>query len=121
MANLEQWGSPGFRGYEVSDHGQVRSVDRIVAAKYTLAGRRSSRLIKGQILTPVYRKDGTPCFNLWRGNRCYQVPLRRLMLLAFGPPRPPGTDAINVNGDVADNALSNLRWERKHKKVLVMR
>lgn len=118
MANVEQWkGIAGWRGYEISDQARARSLDRWVAAKYTQAGRRSARFIKGQILTPVIRPDGTACVNLWRGNRCIQVPIRRLMLLAFVGPRPRGLDAINVNRDVTDNALSNLAWGRKRSLI----
>jgi hypothetical protein len=108
---VTQWkGVPGWRGYEVSDDGQARSLDRLVAAKYTVAGQRSSRLIKGKVLTPVLRHDGTPCVDLWRGNRYIRVPIRRLMMVAFVGHRPRGADAININGNVADNALTNLKW-----------
>jgi hypothetical protein len=111
MANVEQWAAvPGFRGYEVSDQANARSRDRIVAAKYTITGRRSSRMIKGQMLTPVIRPDGTPCYNLWRGNTYVQVPVRRLMMLAFVSPRPQGMDAVNIDRDVTHNSLPNLKW-----------
>jgi hypothetical protein len=108
---MDSWTAvPGWRGYQINEAAQVRSLDRIVAAKYTLAGRRSSRFIKGKVLTPTLRPDGTPCVNLWRANRCVQVPVRRLMLLTFVGVRPRGMDAKNLDGDVTNNALSNLAW-----------
>jgi hypothetical protein len=33
-----------------------------------------------------------------------------LVLEAFVGPRPPGTEAMHLDGDRASNALSNLRW-----------
>jgi hypothetical protein len=101
---------PGYRAYEVSSDGQVRSLDRVVGAKYTKHGKRSSRFIKGQVLTLRLRPDGTPCANLWRRADYEQVPVRRLMMLAFRGARPRGMDAVNSNGDVTDNRLENLKW-----------
>ena len=101
---------PGYRAYEVSSEGRVRSLDRLVAAKLMLTGKRSSRLIKGRTLTPVIRPDGTPCANLWRQGDYVQVPIRRLMMLAFVGPRPRGMDAAPINGDMTSTDLSNLHW-----------
>jgi hypothetical protein len=119
---VPEWkGVPGWRAYQVSTDAQARSVDRLVGGKMTITGRRSSRFIKGMMLTPVPRADGTPCVNLWRGNRYVQVPIRRLMMLAFKGPRPRGMDAENIDGDVTNNDLSNLRWAYSRKTITFKR
>ena len=107
----EQWRpvlDPRFSSsYRVSDQGRARSLPRQVA------GRGGSiRTVKGQILSPRVRPDGTRAVNLWIENDYIQFPLRRLILEAFtGRAQPPGYDAKNINGDPADNRLCNLRWE----------
>jgi hypothetical protein len=103
----------GWPGYEVSDQGNARSVDRMVDGRYSLNGKQSTRFIAGKPLTPVPHKNGTPAVNLWRGNVCTQVPIRRLMLLAFVGPQPRGMDAVNIDGDTTNNDLGNLCWDWK--------
>ena len=63
------------------------------------------------MLTPRIRPDGTYVVNLWRNNKYRQVPIRRIVLEAFDRAQPRGMDAINVNGNPADNNLKNLRWQ----------
>lgn len=92
--------------YEVSDGGHVRSIPRKVAGR-----GKSVRTLRGKLLSPRVRPDGTRAVNLWRGNTYVQKPVKRLVLEAFGSPQPAGYDAVNVNEDPADNRLSNLKWE----------
>jgi len=101
---------PGWRFYEMSDYGNCRSLDRVVDGKVNGEGEISKRLIKGALLTPRIRPDGTPCFNLWHGNDYVQIPARRLVLMTFVSPQPRGMDAKNKDGDVANNRLDNLEW-----------
>lgn len=91
--------------YEVSSHGLVRSVERYVKGR-----EGSSRKLQGRQLTPRVRPDGVVAVNLWRGNRYRQLPVRRLVLEAFDRAKPQGFDAVNRNGDPADNKLANLEW-----------
>lgn len=92
--------------YEASTRGLARSLDRDVK------GRDDSvRRIKGKLLTPRVRPDGTVAVNLWRGNTYRQVPMRRVVLEAHDGPCPEGMDAANKNGDPADNRLANLEWK----------
>jgi hypothetical protein len=108
---LEQWRpvlDPRFsNSYEVSDMGRARSVTREVA------GRGDSiRKVKGKILSPRIRPDGTRAVNLWLDNDYIQYPVKRLVLEAFtGRRQPRGYDAKNIDDDPANNRLSNLRWE----------
>ena len=78
-----------------------------------MKGRENShRKLQGKLLTPRIRPDGTMAVNLWCKNRYRQVPIRRLVLEAFDRAQPMGYDAANMNGDLADNRLINLQWER---------
>jgi hypothetical protein len=109
---IEHWrGIPGWPDYEISDQGRARSKSRWVDGRLDANGRRSRRLVKGKLLKPVVRDSGIPCFNLWRGNDYRQFPVRRLVLLAFNRPGPRGADAVNVDGDLSNNRLGNLKWE----------
>jgi hypothetical protein len=100
----------GFEGhYEVSDQGNVRSLDQVVAH-----WRGGTRLRRGKYLKPgatggsgaylfvVLMNDGKT-----RSNRC----VHRLVLEAFVGPRPEGMQACHNDGDPHNNALSNLRWD----------
>lgn len=96
---------PGHPGYQVSDQGRVRSVDRVVQGR-----EGSARRVKGRVLTPLVRPDGLRVVNLWLNNTYCQRPVRELVLVAFDRPCPTGFEAVNVNGDSVDNRLCNLRW-----------
>lgn len=95
----------GYEGiYEVSDHGRVRSVDRVVAHP----GGDSAR--KGRVLKPCGDGRGYKQVNLWRDGSGGSVKVHRLVLEAFAGPCPDGMLACHTNGDNSDNRPSNLRW-----------
>lgn len=102
----EQWRPvPGYEGYyEVSDHGNVRSVDRKVPRgqnQLTVRGRKT-----GQFPNP----SGHLITNLQRGNVSRSFLVHRLVMSAFGGP-PTGDQIVCHNdGNPANNHLSNLRW-----------
>jgi hypothetical protein len=107
----EQWRPiPGYEGhYEISDLGQVRSIDRLVDR-----GNRRMRL-KGRILKPEQRcPDG--------GRIYYVVKLSKdgivskwyvhiLVLTIFRGECPEGQEGCHNNGISTDNRLENLRWD----------
>ena len=95
---------PGYEGrYEISDRGNARSLDRVVADGRDYKGK----LIVGSFDTDGYRQIGLRASNgtrkTWR--------IHALVLLAFVGPRPEGYFACHNNGDNTDNRLSNLRWD----------
>jgi len=96
---------PDWEGrYEVSDTGQVRSVDRRVrdARGYDVFMRGQpikSRLVRGY-----------PQVNLMRPGKTWSAKVHTLVLLAFVGQRPDGHEARHLNGDRTDNRLENLRW-----------
>lgn len=94
---------PGFESYyEVSDTGAVRGVDRVDAG-----GRRW----RGRVLST--KRAGTGGYvwqTLCRGDNRRHAKTHILVLEAFVGPRPDGAVARHLDGNVKNNALSNLAW-----------
>lgn len=103
MTAQEQWAPiPGYEGsYEASDRGRVRSLDRI-----TDRGRKW----RGKIMTPYVMDNGYAIVTLWRAGTQRPQLVHRLVLAAFYGKPKPGQEARHLNGDQADNRLSNLQW-----------
>jgi len=96
---------PGWEGmYEVSDAGEVRSLDRMKPY------RDSLRRAAGCVLSPSFVK-GYPRVNLWFNGR--QIPhLVHTLVAAAHLPVPP-TPAHQINhkdGDRANPRAGNLEW-----------
>lgn len=112
---MELWlAIPEFEGeYEVSDLGNVRSLDR---QQSSYGGR-------------VWTRRGRPMKQTWDG-RYYVVSLcgsktkarryvHQLVLEAFVGPRPDSTyHGCHKSGDARDNTLTNLRWDTAQSNVL---
>lgn len=95
---------PGHSGYEVSDEGNVRSVDRVVK------GRR----YRGKILSPCLSNRGKLVVTL--GRRCTR-PVHLLVMLAFVGPLPRGMETCHNNDDPFDNNLRNLRYDTRSGNI----
>ncbi len=91
---------PGHSGYEVSDLGNVRGVDRVIEQSN---GKRVPW--RGRRLRTWPDKDGYLCVRLGQGPR-HRVHV--LVLETFVGPRPPGHDGLHNNGDSGDPRLRNL-------------
>lgn len=104
---MERWRPVvGFEGlYEVSELGGVRSLARIVhysgrftrrhAARTLRAGIGERRHLLVALQRDKFRKTG------W---------IHRLVLEAFVGPCPEGMQCRHLDGDPANNRLSNLKW-----------
>ena len=94
----------GFESlYEVSDHGRVRSLDRLIPH-----GRGSGmRTRKGQILRPGRKSSGHLSVAITRGN---SLDVHCLVLEAFVGPCPDGQEGLHWDDDASNNNLENLRW-----------
>ena len=103
MAAKEVWRSiPGYEGYEASDRGRIRSVDREV-----WCGTHYRRW-KGRILKPGPGSWGHKIVVV--GERRTKL-VHQLVMLAFVGPCPEGKQVCHNNGFPTDNRLSNLRYD----------
>ncbi len=108
MILREEWRPiPGHAGYEVSDLGRVRSVDRYVnrgPSRRHPAG--FARLYKGRALRPGRSRSGY--LSVVIRERTY--PVQHLVALAFIGPRPAGRYVLHNDGRHDNNAATNLRY-----------
>ena len=97
----------GYGGYyQVSSHGQVRSLDRIV-----MSGGYP-RKIKGQILAQTTDRDGYKHLRLRKNGKEKSFFVHRLVAEAFVYNKKPDEN-LQVNHkdeDKANNHFSNLEW-----------
>jgi NUMOD4 motif/HNH endonuclease len=92
--------------YEVSDHGRVRSVDRVIQRK-----DGTTYYVEGCVLKPTL-KAGYPAVCLCPGERKGQLfKIHTLVLEAFRGPCPAGQQCCHGNDISTDNRLENLRWD----------
>jgi len=109
----EQWlPVKGYEGlYEVSDHGRVRSLERVVMRSNGAPQKVRAKLLRQSIL------DGYPSVGLTltrNGSRRRQV--HRLMAEAFlGPAK--GLDARHLDGCRHNNLLTNLSYGTRKENV----
>lgn len=106
---------PGYEGfYEVSDHGRVRSLARVVL--------RSDGVLqpyKGRVLSPGRKKLTEHLFVILCGadKRHRNQQVHRLVLFAFVGPAPPGMVCCHWDDDPTNNHLGNLRWDTRRENV----
>lgn len=106
---MEEWRSiSGFDGYEVSDHGRVRSIKR---NGYKILKSRPLTTIKYDHAVYPLKPSGTRITSVGINfaGKTHQV--HRLVLLAFRGPCPLGMEGCHNDGDAANNKLTNLRWD----------
>lgn len=92
--------------YEVSNMGNVRSIDRPLTYK---DGRKG--FIKGKPKKISAGAHGYPVTRLTRNGRTKGALVHRLVLEAFVGPCPPNMEACHANAIRTDNRLENLRWD----------
>lgn len=106
---------PGHPGYQVSDRGNVRSVDRY--KEVYARGKLQRRLYRGRLLKPAaYCKTGHLSLPLGRG--CNGIPVHQLVLSAFEGPCPEGMEVLHKNGVSTDNRFENLRYGSRTENIL---
>jgi len=95
---------PGFPGYEVSDHGRVRSYrDRYGLSKVLDTVQT--------YIKPSPRYRGRLYASLSINGKSFQISIHRLVLLAFVGPCPEGLVSCHNDGNHLNNHISNLRWD----------
>lgn len=98
----------GFEGiYEVSDHGRVRSLARIVPI---VDGASPARRVPAKVLSPGTNSSGYLHVTLFRAGVRRLRKVHHLVLDAFFGDCPEGCQALHGNAIRNDNRISNLRW-----------
>lgn len=96
---------PGFEafvGYRVSRDGRVESCRKRGSSRDTITGRwKPRKTVWGGGYQRVNLRGDTV-------SRLFSV--HRLVLLAFGPPRPSGYLALHKDGNPSNNVIGNLYW-----------
>lgn len=120
LFDLEEWRPiPGYEGlYEVSAHGQVRSLDRIIVGSDGVPQRR-----KGKILAQItHNKYGHQIVGLRSGHqRKKKIFVHRLVLTAFVGAREEGEVCRHLDGDSRNNHVSNLAWGTHEENMADMK
>ena len=103
----------GYQGfYEVSDHGTVRSIDRVVSLP---KGR--TKKIAGKIIAPKRHSQGYLFVSLSQGGTVKNRYIHRLVATAFIP-NPHGLPEVNhLLGDKTDNRVASLQWVTHKENV----
>lgn len=117
IMRTEVWRAiPGFEGfYEVSDHGQVRSLDRMrpTDRQGRCRGRNRGRLLKQR------NSRGYRVLDLWNRDRVvFHMSVHALVLMAFVGPRPDDHQCCHRDGNRANNRVENLYWGTRSENEL---
>lgn len=112
MNNKEIWKIiKGYENsYEVSNFGNVRSVDRNIKCK-----NGAIKFIKGKLLYLNHSKyDGSHkirvTVELWKNNKVKRFTIGRLVAIAFLPNEENKPTVNHKDGEPLNNNLSNLEW-----------
>lgn len=92
--------------YQVSNLGNVRSLDRVVNSNSTVG----TRIQKGSIKKQSTKDNGYKVVSLWADGKGYMRYVHRLVALAFldNPDNKPTVD--HIDRDKSNNCVENLRW-----------
>ena len=96
---------PEYPGYQASSLGRIRSLDRRVPCK------SKTRVHKGRVLKQASHPNGyllcAPCIN----GKVRAAYVHHLVMRAFVGPLPEGCWTAHNDGNPANNALTNLRYD----------
>jgi hypothetical protein len=114
---VETWKPiPGFEGrYEVSDLGNVRSVDRIIVDSNGYTRRRKGRPIRQR--TPRCNQGYCRIDISDSHQKVHAVLVHKAVVEAFLGPRPKGQDTRHLNGIKTDNRLENLVYGTRSENI----
>jgi hypothetical protein len=106
----ERWVSiVGHPGYEVSNHGEVRSLDRIIDYKDGRQGAYPGRLLKPWV------SNGVGHLRVSLGGQREYV--HRLVAQAFIGPQIDGYYVCHNDGNAANNHVDNLRYDSPSENI----
>ena len=93
----------GYEGYQVSNLGRARSLDRMV--KHSKCGLKT---VKGKILNQATSTNGYQRVQLWKDGKQKNFQVHRLVYETFCGEIPSGMQVNHINEDKTDNRLCNL-------------
>lgn len=94
--------------YEISDLGNVRSLDRYVSYK-TKLGKEAKVFVKGKSIKHTIDKDGYVIIHLSLKGKGYIKLLHRILYQTFVNPDTDGKDIDHIDGNPSNFSLANLR------------
>lgn len=104
----EKWrGVVGFKYYEVSNHGRVRSLDRVVKL-HRKDGKIVKQKLTGKIMKLSRTKRGYVHVGLSKNGKVTNKEVHTLVAEAFIGLRPLGKEVRHLDNDGTHNNVSNL-------------
>lgn len=102
----------GGPGYQISNYGRVKSVERII--------KRGTNFlpIRGRILKPWKRSKDYLSVGFQVDGKRKVVLVHRLVANAFIPNRESGMEINHLDGDKTNNTVENLEWVTTSENVL---
>ena len=102
-----------FKGlYQVSNLGQIRSIDRITEYK-----TGAKRLTKGVVLSIGKNKLGYSQVGLSKNDKCYSRRVHRLVAQAFIPNPNRYKEINHIDGNKQNNNVGNLEWCNRKQNI----
>jgi len=93
-------------GYQVSNEGLIRTVDR-----YGWAANRKPPRLSGKTINPTLRKDGYYQFNVRKEGKTLIKYVHHVVAEAFLGIKPEGHEVCHRDGNPSNNLASNLRYD----------
>lgn len=101
----------GYEGaYQVSNFGNVRSIDRLVSVTYE-GGKEGVKRRRGVKMRPKRIVGGYLMVSISRKGSDTGLLVHRLVLEAFVGPCPEGMEGCHNDSNPENNFLGNLRWD----------
>lgn len=102
----ENWKNiPMFHGFQASNLGNIRTIDRLIPRGNHMINRKS------RILKQTKNKRGYLEVRILEvGKKPLVQVVHKLVMLTFVGPRPSGHQVNHKNGIKTDNRLENLEW-----------
>lgn len=118
---IELWKDiPGHPGYQASDQGRIRSIERYVnfAGYFRKDGSwrgPSTRKFKSVILKPAPHSSGH--LGVVLGRKSGTLGVHLLILKTFVGPKPEMEETLHLNHNPADNRLVNLKYGSRSENL----
>lgn len=92
--------------YEVSESGEVRSIDRVIPVS-----NQSDRTVKGKVIYQTSNVQvGYKQVSLWKNNKNTLHYVHRLVAEAFIPNPDSKPEVNHIDGNRCNNLVENLEW-----------